>query len=916
MAVASSPADRDQLRQRGGSARAGDLGAQAGLLVGARAADGGDAVGDGGVHPRHLGLEGVSVRVDERGHRGGQPGAVVAGDGAVVGADLVGEGAPPHPVELEGHALGRDLPVAEVLDEGGQPEPVEGVEGEALLGRGGEAVGRGVQRVDPRVEGDEVELDEVGVVAVVRETVVDPRDVLDEGVVGDPGAVELDGDLGTTTGARELAPRVPLGVGLAEGGVEVGRGAPGAQEGPRLPADAPALDEPELAAGLPALRGSAGGGDEVVERDVEDLGAEDLEGVAHLPDGREHAVPVEDRGRDGQVDTAEDVGEGAPGLLGLAGGEPGDALPGLGRLLLGAQVGAEPGVLGLRCVPGRELGEPGQGGGGLREGLAVEPGEGRTGDPHPGARGNVEERVPAHLLLDLVEGDPPRVASGVQRPQVLVEQLGGVRPHAAGLRLRAGPVAVADPAGGAAAGLEDAVEPVDELPDDAAPGVAAVGEVEDEVAEPDALEPVADGVEGGALRRHDEDALPVGRERRDEVGDGLRGTGARRGVQEQVGAGAHRLDGLALGRVGIEDEDVLDGRPVPHLGPGSDRDRRQGVREARERGDDVVVGECLALHREVRHEGGLVVREGADHDARVDGEVGHVGAGPGEGGVRGVGVDRAGGGDEPLEAVGVEGDAVLGLEVVDERRVHLELVARLEHPVAAPGVGGPGGAGAQEDGSPRLARDDAAVLEDHRPRRHPDAEEAGAHGVLSLDLGGGVVDSLEARPGLLELGGLADQLGEPGGPAGQQPAPGAEVGAGEVEGAHREVAVPEEGVGPAELDEMARPADPCRGDSLGADGVGVRCDGQVPSTSVVMRHGAVVARPLAGPCVARRAARSHPSRLTTGGGWAREVRARVARSLRGLLGGLRWAQWAQGSGGLRRRPRRRGRGSGSRVRRR
>ena len=99
-------------------------------------------------------------------------------------------------------------------------------------------------------------------------------------------------------------------------------------------------------------------------------------------------------------------------------------------------------------------------------------------------------------------------------------------------------------------------------------------------------------------------------------------------VHDEVRAGAHRLDGLLLAAVGVEHEHVAVG--VVEVDPaavelGAHGPQRVGV--ARERRDDVVVGEGVALGGEVGHHRQLGVGEGADDQPRRHREVGHVGAG-------------------------------------------------------------------------------------------------------------------------------------------------------------------------------------------------------------------------------------------------------------------------------------------------
>ena len=196
--------------------------------------------------------------------------------------------------------------------------------------------------------------------------------------------------------------------------------------------------------------------------------------------------------------------------------------------------------------------------------------------------------------------------------------------------------------------------------------------------------------------------------------------------------------------------------------------------------------------------------------------------------VDGVGVEAAARGSRASSRASVSRlDALLGAQVVLEHRVELDVVAEVEVEVLAGGTGrlagrtsaaGPGPPGAAV--APRTVH--VAMPMAMKPAAMPRSSAS------STGLG---PDGACAPPGLVEGRGLADQVGQPGGPAGEQHGEPAGVGGGEVEGAGGEVAVPEQGVAPAEVDEVALPGLHGRGDAF-TTGVGRRQPGLVGVSSV------------------------------------------------------------------------------------
>ena len=91
------------------------------------------------------------------------------------------------------------------------------------------------------------------------------------------------------------------------------------------------------------------------------------------------------------------------------------------------------------------------------------------------------------------------------------------------------------------------------------------------------------------------------------------------------------------------------------------------------------------------------------------------------------------------------------------------------------------------------------------PGGHADGEPAGRDAALLGELGGLGADRAGPPTAVGQRPGFADQRGQPGRTPGQQHRQAAGVGVGQVEGADREVAVPEQRVAPAEVDQLARP---------------------------------------------------------------------------------------------------------------
>ncbi len=534
----------------------------------------------------------------------GQGAAVVGSHPVVAAGDVFRDRAPPHPLDLAAHVGGGHGPSPEVVGERAETGLAEGVESRPFLGEHVEERRLRRERGHPLPQVLEVERDEPlgrAVVGGARQPVVEPAQVVDEGGVRLAGAVELDGDLGAAAGPGELTPGVALLVRRGQRVVQALRGTTGTEQPAGLPPQPPPVHPRQLDARRPALGRGRGRGDEVAERDVEDLGGEHLEGVADVADGAEHAAPVQDRGVAGQLDAAEHLGVGGTGLVDPAAGEPLDPLPRLGDVGRVRQPGTEPRVAGAVAGPPAQLREPRQGTDGARERHRVEALQRLPAQAHPGARRGLGGRERRHRLLHLVQRHPPRWPGLVEGGGLLVEVGHGFGPvhggatRAAGVRERL---------------HREPVEPLHELTDDAAPLVPAAADVEDEVTQPDGRQPPGDGLDGRAPRRDEQYPLTVGRQRGDEVGDGLGLPGAGSTPDDEVGAGPHLFDDGPLAGVGLDDQPLLGLRVA-----GGGR-RRGGHGVTRQGGDEVVAGEDGAGRTEVGDERGLEVRERTDDDPR------------------------------------------------------------------------------------------------------------------------------------------------------------------------------------------------------------------------------------------------------------------------------------------------------------
>ena len=195
-----------------------------------------------------------------------------------------------------------------------------------------------------------------------------------------------------------------------------------------------------------------------------------------------------------------------------------------------------------------------------------------------------------------------------------------------------------------------------------------------------------------------------------------------------------------------------------------------------------------------------------------------------------------------------------------EDGVELQLAAEVDRVVALRGTRRPQRARAQQHRGGRGPRGRATVGQADGPRRHADREEPGEDAALLGELAALARDRPGPPAGLVEGGGLAEQVGEPYLPPGQQLGHAAGVRRREVEGARRQVAVPQQRVAPTEVHEVTGPRG-ARGRDAGETRVAL---GDRPRGSA--RGDALDGRGLA----ARRGRVGHLCRLTTRPGTRRE----------------------------------------------
>ncbi|OPZ54120.1 MAG: hypothetical protein BWY91_01719 [bacterium ADurb.BinA028] len=354
-----------------------------------------------------------------------QGAAVVVGVARVAGADLLAQRRPPDVLDLGGHVLGGDPARGEVIHHLAHPRGPQLVDDRSDLGQDVEPVEPLGQPGQAGAQQRERGREHRPVVGSGAQPLVEPGEVGNEPLVCRLALLQPRGDLGPAAGADEVVPGDPLVAGADQLGVQVGRGATGTEHSAGLAAHARARPAAELDGRLGAIGAAAGGDDVLVERDVEDLGPEDLEGLVDAAHGDEGVAPVGGGAGRAQAGLDEDRVEIGGRRGQVAAGEPRDDVAGPLDLGLGADGGAVPGVAAL--------GRPGSRGGcGLQvlgqlgDPCAGELFEGGAADPHPGARRGVTRGEGAHRLLDFVCRDSPRAAHLVDRGDMVGEGLLGL----------------------------------------------------------------------------------------------------------------------------------------------------------------------------------------------------------------------------------------------------------------------------------------------------------------------------------------------------------------------------------------------------------------------------------------------------------------------------------------------------------
>ena len=457
---------------------------------------------------------------------------------------------------------------------------------------------------------------------------------------------------------------------------------------------------------------------------LEDLGDEDVEGLAHavehlqllapLAQGRgpRHARGVGDvdavvahRGQE-VVRQAAELGQGVRGLVDV---RDVDAVPrgGGGLRLHDAQVvGAVEQAAGAgHAGPVQALQAPG-------------------GDPGGGADALAPRRQLGQVLERLVGGHAPGLAAQVQ----------GVDAAGQPLAHGAQPLAQIHDGGHVELGRPGAQALLDLLGRVAAPG-RVLGEVEDEAAQTHVAQRLGDGVAVGAGGGHVQHGAPGGGGVGDDGRQGGGDVGSGRGVQQDGGAGAHGLDGVELADVEVAGAALALGGAVLRVGRGQgDVEGGAGVGVPGQRRDEG--GGAGALHGgvEVLDQRLAGVDEGADDEVLADQEAGQVLAAEGadavQGGARG----------EPLRAQGGVGHrldvrAGAGLaQGAGEDGVDLDR-----------GVEGEGGVGAGGGQADRAQEDRGPDGPRPPPGLRPVAGDLGHGDGDVVGLGGGRSEGVRAR---------------------------------------------------------------------------------------------------------------------------------------------------------------------------
>ncbi|SIH87763.1 Uncharacterised protein [Mycobacteroides abscessus subsp. abscessus] len=380
------------------------------------------------------GDERAVVLAEALGHRV-EGGAVMAADLRILTGHRLEHRRPVGEVELRSDEVVLDLAAAQVGHEVGESFGGELALETGPLGQVGEVLRIPAHRLGPRLELLDEHRSEVAAVG---------RRLEDRGELGDVGLDALEDlvgledasrDLGTPVVSGEVAEDDALGTDVDERGVEVGDVGSGPEELLRRLLQPLALEHAHLHAELGPVLGAAGRRDEVIEAVVVDVGGEAVERGAHTQEHLDRPRPVvevapgvELRLREHRLDGGDEVGQGAAEAFG-------DGARGFG-LVDGFEVGAEPhGVLDVEGEgpEGCEFAElAAQGAAAVVAGL-----EDVAAEAHSGLWGVIAGGELREVLHRLVDGDVPRLASAVERGDVvgqhrplvveLAEQPGEVR---------------------------------------------------------------------------------------------------------------------------------------------------------------------------------------------------------------------------------------------------------------------------------------------------------------------------------------------------------------------------------------------------------------------------------------------------------------------------------------------------------
>ena len=318
------------------------------------------------------------------------------------------------------------------------------------------------------------------------------------------------------------APDLAALLDLDQLGVQVVHVAPRTHQVLGLPDEAAACRAAHLDVVLVAPPPGGRGDDHVGGRALEDLGHEDVEGVAHAVEHLQLLAPFGEGGGAGEPGAEGDV-VGVPHDGGQEPvGEPGQ---------LGEHVGGLVNVGDGDAVPGggpRARGEDSQHAGAREEldgtgaAVVVEPLQAPRRDPLLGAGPHAPGGQVGELLQGVVGGHLPGLAGLVERLDV-AGQPGAHRGQA---------LAHADDGGDVELGRHGPEPLLDALARVAAPG-GVLGQVEHDVAQSQVAQRVGDGVPVGAGGGHVQHGAARGGGVGDDGGQGSGHVGAGRGVQQQ-----------------------------------------------------------------------------------------------------------------------------------------------------------------------------------------------------------------------------------------------------------------------------------------------------------------------------------------------------------------------------------------------